>query len=69
MSICSCVETNSVINAEFYGYVLHLRGVPTAQPLTDAAGNILLWNGEIFGGNINVCLFYVMQFFIIYIGS
>ncbi|XP_072172747.1 asparagine synthetase domain-containing protein 1-like [Diadema setosum] len=34
----------------FIGQVLHLRGEPTAQPVSDDAGNILLWNGEIFGG-------------------
>ena len=48
------VTNNAIINAEFCGYVLHLRGVPTKQPLTDAKGNILLWNGEIFEGNIQV---------------
>ncbi|XP_071500418.1 asparagine synthetase domain-containing protein 1-like [Diadema antillarum] len=34
----------------FIGQVLHLRGEPTPQPVSDDAGNILLWNGEIFGG-------------------
>ncbi|XP_006823674.1 asparagine synthetase domain-containing protein 1-like, partial [Saccoglossus kowalevskii] len=37
----------------FSGHVLHLRGSLTPQPLQDQSGNILLWNGEIFGG-INV---------------
>ena len=32
------------------GTVLHLRGKRTPQPLIDECGNILLWNGEIFGG-------------------
>ena len=32
------------------GTVLHLRGSKTPQPLEDEYGNILLWNGEIFGG-------------------
>ena len=33
--------------------VLGLRGTaPTPQPLRDEFGNILLWNGEIFGGEI-----------------
>lgn len=32
------------------GTVLHLRGRKTPQPLVDDCGNILLWNGEIFGG-------------------
>lgn len=30
--------------------MLHLRGAKTPQPLEDESGNILLWNGEIFGG-------------------
>lgn len=34
----------------FSAHVLHMRGLLTAQPLQDDAGNILLWNGEIFGG-------------------
>lgn len=34
------------------GAVLRLRGASVvAQPLVDGAGNALLWNGEIFGGN------------------
>ena len=37
------------------GTVLHLRGTKTPQPLEDECGNVLLWNGEIFGG-IEVCL-------------
>ena len=35
------------------GAVLHLRGKegePTAQPARDADDNLLLWNGEVFGG-------------------
>ncbi|XP_036364101.1 asparagine synthetase domain-containing protein 1 isoform X5 [Octopus sinensis] len=38
------------ISATLYGFVLHLRGQLTMQPLTDQNGNILLWNGEIFDG-------------------
>ncbi|GJJ72773.1 asparagine synthase (glutamine-hydrolysing) [Entomortierella parvispora] len=35
----------------FYGAVLHLRGDTVArQPHVSTAGNILLWNGEIFDG-------------------
>ena len=30
--------------------ILHLRGKMTPQPLIDEFGNILCWNGEIFGG-------------------
>ncbi|KAL3914746.1 MAG: hypothetical protein SGPRY_007517 [Prymnesium sp.] len=37
------------------GAVLHMRGSTlTSQPLGDAQGNALLWNGEIFGGEIAV---------------
>jgi len=35
--------------AVFYGSVLHFRGHLTQQPITNN-GNVLLWNGEIFGG-------------------
>ncbi|KAK7938808.1 hypothetical protein WMY93_002134 [Mugilogobius chulae] len=31
-------------------HVLHMRGVLTPQPIRDDNGNVLLWNGEIFGG-------------------
>ncbi|KAL2226302.1 asparagine synthetase domain-containing protein 1 [Sesamum indicum] len=35
----------------FIGATLQLRGVnPVVQPLTDAFGNVLVYNGEIFGG-------------------
>lgn len=34
----------------FSAHVLHMRGVLTPQPLQDDDGNILLWNGEVFGG-------------------
>ncbi|XP_077392240.1 asparagine synthetase domain-containing protein 1 [Festucalex cinctus] len=34
----------------FSAHVLHMRGLLTSQPLQDPAGNILLWNGEVFGG-------------------
>ncbi|GCC32387.1 asparagine synthetase domain-containing protein 1 [Chiloscyllium punctatum] len=32
------------------GHVLHMRGCLNPQPLQDTQGNLLLWNGEIFGG-------------------
>ncbi|XP_063412900.1 asparagine synthetase domain-containing protein 1-like isoform X2 [Mytilus trossulus] len=32
------------------GHVLHLRGQLTSQPLQHQNGDLLLWNGEIFGG-------------------
>lgn len=34
----------------FSGHVLHLRGDLTVQPVEDEGGNVLLWNGEVFGG-------------------
>ncbi|XP_051146030.1 uncharacterized protein LOC127261725 [Andrographis paniculata] len=35
----------------FFGATLQLRGVrPVVQPLIDALGNVLVYNGEIFGG-------------------
>ncbi|XP_059199430.1 asparagine synthetase domain-containing protein 1 [Centropristis striata] len=34
----------------FSAHVLHMRGRLTPQPLQDDTGNVLLWNGEIFGG-------------------
>lgn len=34
----------------FSAHVLHMRGLLTPQPLQDDAGNVLEWNGEIFGG-------------------
>ncbi|XP_077435648.1 asparagine synthetase domain-containing protein 1 [Vanacampus margaritifer] len=34
----------------FSAHVLHMRGLLTSQPLRDPAGNVLLWNGEVFAG-------------------
>ncbi|XP_040005111.1 asparagine synthetase domain-containing protein 1 [Xiphias gladius] len=34
----------------FSAHILHMRGLLTPQPLQDNTGNVLLWNGEIFGG-------------------
>lgn len=34
----------------FSARVLHMRGSLTPQPLQDENGNMLLWNGEVFGG-------------------
>ncbi|XP_051937972.1 asparagine synthetase domain-containing protein 1 [Hippocampus zosterae] len=34
----------------FSAHVLHMRGLLTTQPLRDPAGNVLVWNGEVFGG-------------------
>ncbi|KAG8193386.1 hypothetical protein JTE90_012188 [Oedothorax gibbosus] len=46
----TCCFQNAV-DMHFSASVLHLRGKnPAWQPITDEAGNVLLWNGEIFGG-------------------
>ncbi|KAF3695154.1 Asparagine synthetase domain-containing protein 1 [Channa argus] len=34
----------------FSAHVLHMRGLLTPQPVEDDNGNVLVWNGEIFGG-------------------
>ncbi|CAD5123732.1 DgyrCDS12049 [Dimorphilus gyrociliatus] len=44
---------NSAYCLHFFGSVLQMQGNLTKQPLEDNLGNILLWNGEIFGG-INI---------------
>lgn len=37
------------------GYVLSMQGQLTEQPLQDpVSGDWLLWNGEVFGGNVLV---------------
>ncbi|KAK3039830.1 hypothetical protein RJ639_027143, partial [Escallonia herrerae] len=42
---------NSLGHLYFVGATLQLRGMdPVSQPLVDAFGNILVYNGEIFGG-------------------
>jgi len=39
----------------FHGSLLQLRGTaPGHTPLTDPAGNVLLFNGQIFGGSLAV---------------
>ncbi|MED6274389.1 hypothetical protein CHARACLAT_015897 [Characodon lateralis] len=42
--------TDSGYRCLFSAHVLHMRGLLTPQPLQDGAGNVLMWNGEIFGG-------------------
>lgn len=34
----------------FSAHVLHMRGLLTPQPVQDDTGNVLVWNGEVFGG-------------------
>ncbi|XP_062313593.1 asparagine synthetase domain-containing protein 1 [Osmerus eperlanus] len=43
-------STNPNFNCLFSAHVLHMRGRLTPQPAQDGKGNILLWNGEVFGG-------------------
>ena len=39
----------------FHGSLLQLRGTqPGSTPLVDAAGNVLLFNGQLFGGGVEV---------------
>ncbi|PKA53962.1 hypothetical protein AXF42_Ash011442 [Apostasia shenzhenica] len=41
----------SAVQLDFIGATLQLRGSsPVHQPLVDASGNLLVYNGEIFGG-------------------
>ncbi|KAL0926605.1 hypothetical protein M5K25_002844 [Dendrobium thyrsiflorum] len=41
----------SIAQLDFIGAMLQLRGLsPVSQPLEDASGNLLVYNGEIFGG-------------------
>ncbi|XP_028661900.2 asparagine synthetase domain-containing protein 1 [Erpetoichthys calabaricus] len=47
-------DSSSGYECRFSGHVLHMRGPLTPQPLEDDDGNVLLWNGEVFGG-VPVC--------------
>uniref|UniRef100_A0A1A7WPW6 Asparagine synthetase domain-containing protein 1 n=1 Tax=Iconisemion striatum TaxID=60296 RepID=A0A1A7WPW6_9TELE len=42
--------TTSSYRCLFSAHVLHMRGLLTTQPLQDDVGNVLMWNGEVFGG-------------------
>ncbi|XP_031145520.1 asparagine synthetase domain-containing protein 1 [Sander lucioperca] len=42
--------TNPSCRCFFSAHVLHMRGILTPQPFQDNTGNVLVWNGEIFGG-------------------
>lgn len=43
-------------NVQLFGAVLHIQGINiTAQPLVDdKSGDALLWNGEVFGGSLEI---------------
>ena len=41
-----------------YGCVLHMRGPLTLQPALHAkTRDWILWNGEVFGGGVEVCMY------------
>ncbi|XP_056145488.1 asparagine synthetase domain-containing protein 1 [Lampris incognitus] len=42
--------SNPFYQCVFSAHVLHMRGLLTPQPIQDSIGNILMWNGEVFGG-------------------
>jgi len=44
------IGTDSNFQCLFSAHVLHMKGLLTPQPVQDNTGNILVWNGEIFGG-------------------
>lgn len=45
------ITTKSIAELDFIGATLQLRGInPVSQPLVDVSGNILVYNGEIYGG-------------------
>ena len=53
----SVVSQSAGVVVEGRGCVLNMRGCLTEQPLHDAAtGDWLLWNGEVFGGRVQVRL-------------
>lgn len=51
---CSTSVGETSLTLHLYGTVLHLRGALTPQPLVSSSGHMFLWNGEIFGGDIDV---------------
>ncbi|XP_034417215.1 asparagine synthetase domain-containing protein 1 [Cyclopterus lumpus] len=42
--------TDACYRCLFSAHVLHMKGLLTPQPVQDHTGNVLVWNGEIFGG-------------------
>jgi len=49
----TCID-DTKLELSFYGSVLHLRGDLTQQPLVNSSGDVFLWNGEVFGGSVQV---------------
>lgn len=55
----NCVKTilDNQYSLHMHSSVLHLRGQqPVEQPFRNSNGDLLQWNGDIFGG-LEVCLF------------
>ncbi|KWU45883.1 hypothetical protein RHOSPDRAFT_15885, partial [Rhodotorula sp. JG-1b] len=51
LSLRLSTDNGTDLELHFFGSVLHMRGDKvTPQPLVSSAGDILLWNGEIFDG-------------------
>ncbi|XP_035988526.1 asparagine synthetase domain-containing protein 1 isoform X2 [Fundulus heteroclitus] len=48
--VVTATGTDPGYRCVFSAHVLHMRGLLTPQPLQDGAGNVLMWNGEVFGG-------------------
>eukprot|EP01133_Synstelium_polycarpum_P010600 gene10600-12334_t len=51
--LIKCTDANgkeTVVDVLFMAAVLGMRGPLTPQPVHDALGNVLLWNGELFDG-------------------
>ncbi|XP_070979077.1 asparagine synthetase domain-containing protein 1 [Oncorhynchus clarkii lewisi] len=51
-SSCNITKTasNPYYQCLFSAHVLHMRGCPAPQPAQDRNSNVLMWNGEVFGG-------------------
>lgn len=50
-----CVPVvGSDLRLDLLGTLLCMRGEPTPLPLGNEAGDWLLWNGNVFGGSIEV---------------
>ncbi|GAA5954844.1 hypothetical protein JCM8115_005546 [Rhodotorula mucilaginosa] len=51
LSLRVSTDASTELELRFFGSVLHMRGDKvTPQPLVSSAGDVLLWNGEIFDG-------------------
>ena len=48
------------VTLDLVGSVLSMRPPLTPQPLGNDKGDLLLWNGEVFGG-LTVCLYFIYR--------